>query len=446
MLSIFSYTPRSLNVAFLSLTVFSLNVSAQTTDQWLLGDWNGARTKWAAEGYSFDLSYASEMAASIDGGYNDKTTARYADRWAANVEFNLETILGWDKATFQLGFANRNGQSLNPHLEDPRQPIVTSGPQEIYGREETGRLTRMWYRQRSSDERWDVKIGRMAEGEDFAASGCSFQNNSMCGALVGHGIKIWYSYPVAMWGLRVRYLPTDNLGFQYGIYQHNPSLAEKKNRRQLDFGGGTGIMHIAETRWKTQYSSAHLPGTYRLGAYLNTSTADDIYLDVNGDPAALTNLEALHHSARYGFYFVFDQQLTYHADNAARGFVLLMHTALNDKRASIVDYQFQIGFKYNGPFSQRIEDDIGFGFSKVHVNDRLNERQRLINEVNGVEDYTDPLFTPLQFSEYATELHYTYVVSPAVTLRPNVQYLKNLGGVKEIDSALVAGLTISVKF
>ncbi len=41
---------------------------------------------------------------------------------------------------------------------------------------------------------------------------------------------------------------------------------------------------------------------------------------------------------------------------------------------------------YKGPFDARPKDDIGLGIARIHVNDDVKKRQRLVNQVNGIDD------------------------------------------------------------
>ena len=55
-------------------------------------------------------------------------------------------------------------------------------------------------------------------------------------------------------------------------------------------------------------------------------------------------------------------------------------------------------------------------------------------------------YVPVQRDELNVELNYTYQWSPAVMLRPNLQYIHQPAGVKEVDDAWVAGLSMRVNF
>ncbi|MGC3130636.1 carbohydrate porin, partial [Pseudomonas aeruginosa] len=89
---------------------------------------------------------------------------------------------------------------------------------------------------------------------------------------------------------------------------------------------------------------------------------------------------------------------------------------------------------------------IGLGIARIHVNDDVKNRQRLVNQVNGIDDYDNPLYQPLLDTENNAELYYGVHVTDWVTVRANLQYIKPPGGVDEVDNALVAGIKILTVF
>src|SRR4029078_902899 len=129
------------------------------------------------------------------------------------------------------------------------------------------------------------------------------------------------------------------------------------------------------------------PGSYKIGAWYDTSTADDVVDDVNGDPIELTGLPARQRDGRYGAYINFEQQLTgnLHA---------FLNAVVADKRTATTNRQIAAGLIYTGPFSLRPEDDIGLAAGTTHVNSR-------------VADVEDLQTLPEQTYEYAFELYYT---------------------------------------
>jgi porin len=66
--------------------------------------------------------------------------------------------------------------------------------------------------------------------------------------------------------------------------------------------------------------------------------------------------------------------------------------------------------------------------------------------VAGATDYDDPNFTPVQSTEYNSEIYYGVHVNNWLTIRPNLQYVIHPGGTSEVDNALVAGIKLQTKF
>ncbi|WP_422775641.1 carbohydrate porin [Pseudomonas mediterranea] len=58
----------------------------------------------------------------------------------------------------------------------------------------------------------------------------------------------------------------------------------------------------------------------------------------------------------------------------------------------------------------------------------------------------DPTFTPIQSTEYNSEIYYGIRVTDWLTVRPNLQYVVHPGGTDHVDTALVAGIKLHTKF
>lgn len=415
--------------------------------KWGLGDWGGTRTELLEKGYDFKLDYVGETAGNLHGGYNDDKTARYSDQWALGTHLDLQKILGWQAAEFQLTVTERSGRNLsNDRISDPRAGQLSS-VQEVWGRGQTWRLTQMWYKQQFFDGALDVKLGRFGEGEDFNSFPCDFQNLAFCGSQVGNWVGgIWYNWPVSQWAMRVKYNISPEWFVQVGAYEQNPSNLETGNGFKLSGSGTQGAILPVEVVWSPKVGPQQLPGEYRLGYYYSTAKADDVYEDVNGQPQALTGEPFKSHDSKHGWWVVAQQQVTAHDGDASRGLSLFANFTVHDEATNTVqDYQ-QVGLVYKGLFDGRPKDDIGLGFARIHINDDVTKRQEQLNAVNGVSDYDNPLFQPVQDTEYDAELYYGVHVTNWLTVRPNLQYVKHPGGVDDVDNALVAGVKIQSTF
>ena len=413
--------------------------------KWMTGDWGGERTKLIEQGIDIKADFVGEMGANLHGGYNDDKTARWSQQFGLGVALDLEKLAGWGDTEAKIQFTRRDGRNIsNDRIGDPRAGTLSSS-QEVWGRGQTTRLTQLWIKQKYFDSKLDVKAGYFGEGEDFNTFPCEFQNLAFCGSQAGNwATGIWYNWPIMQAAIRVKYNLTPELYAQIGAYNQNPSQLENKNRYKLSGSGTKGTLIPVELVWSPKLNN--LPGEYRVGYYKSTAKADDVREDDDGNDAATTRNAYRSHSSKDGYWFVAQQQLTTHNGDASRGLNIAANATFHDKETNIVDNYQSLMFVYKGPFDARPKDDVGIGFSRIHVNEDVKKNAELVNVANGVSDYDDPLFTPLRSTEYNYEVNYGFHVTNWLTVRPNLQYITHPGGVDEVDNALVAGLKIQSVF
>lgn len=412
----------------------------------MTGEWGGVRTDLRHRGYDFTLEYSSMTATNISGGYDRDKTLRYSDQYILGIDMDLEKIFGIHDGEFKASLNDRNGRDLTQdRLQDPRAPVIGSGVQSNYGRGQTWHATQFWFKKTWQDKKWDLKVGLMPPGEDFDNSGCFFQNLSLCGSLAGHGSGVWYNTPIGQWGGRIKYALSSALYIQAGGFQYNPNYATRHGSFELDGTGHLGYMYIVELGHRPTPGATFLPDTWKIGGWYNTADANDVLDDDNGDPYVLTRQAARRHGGRYGGYLYVSQQLTHSGSQRQNGLNIFGHLAINDKNTATMDYQIQAGIIYKGPFASRPQDFISFGVSKMHANAKVARRAQLQNQMRGIDDYDDPLYVPVRRSEYAAELHYSFHVTPWLTLRPNLQLLAHPGGIEEIKDAWVIGNQVTIK-
>jgi len=140
------------------------------------------------------------------------------------------------------------------------------------------------------------------------------------------------------------------------------------------------------------------------------------------------------------------QQVTQRGGDASRGLTLFVMGTAHDRKTSKVDHYMSVGAIYKGLFDARPKDDIGLAVSEVHVNPAYRKNAALTNLVNGVDDYDDPNFLPVQETEYNAELNYGIHLADWLTVRPNLQFVRHPGGVRAVDDAWVGGLKVQAIF
>ncbi|MDH0636256.1 carbohydrate porin [Pseudomonas sp. GD03860] len=409
----------------------------------MTGDWGGVRNELIEKGYTFTLDYVGELGYNAHGGYNQDKTARWSGQFTLGAQLDLQKVLGWQDATFKLAITEREGRNIsNDRISDPRAPMYSSN-QEVWGRGQTWRLTQMWISQSYFDQALNVKFGRFGEGEDFNSFPCDFQNLALCGSQMGNwaGSNIWYNRPISQWAGRVKYQLTPQVFMQVGVYEHNPSLLEDNNGFKLNMSGGEGLIMPVELVWTPTVNS--LPGEYRVGAYYSSADATDV--EKREAPGDLSSA-LVSHDSKYGYWLVAQQQVTRRNGDVNRGLSVFANVTVQDRETSQVGHFIQLGFTYKGVFDARPQDDLGFGVARISTNSRFRNNQKAINQANNLSDYNNPAYQPVQGNEYDAELYYGIHATRWLVIRPNVQYVRDPGGVSEVDDAWVLGVKLQSSF
>lgn len=402
---------------------------------WLLGDWSGRRLWLQDRGLDLQLGYTGEFAFNVTGGIRQE--AAYTDQYVAGATLDLERLAGLKGTTFQLTLTARTGRNLSDDVSLGTLQQV----QEVHGRGQTLRLTQLWVNQRLFDGRIDWKLGRMTFGEDFASFPCEFENLTFCGAAPGNLVPGFiYNWPVSQWATRLRY-NVDGFGYvQAGAYDVNPKYASTNDTLlPVFFNGSTGVLIPVELAWLPRLRG-ELPGSYKIGAWYDTSVVNDVVSDINGTPYALTGLPPRRQQGRAGGYLSIVQQLTpLSSSETRRGLSVFLNAVIASDRSSTTDNQVAAGMVYTGPFRSRPDDDVGFAVGMTRINSRIAATQSLVNSLG-----LGPV--AVQGAEFPFELHYTFRPRNGFLLRPSLQYVINPGGTGANPNALVLGFTTSINF
>jgi porin len=422
-----------LALAFVSVDTFA---DEGSPNQGLLGDWGGLRTRLYQQGVDFQLGYTTEPAYNTQGG--DRRLLRNADQFNLGTTLDLDKLLGWSDARFQVTITERHGDS---NLSDDAHLGTLEQVQEIFGRGQTWYWTQFWYDQTFLDGTLDLKLGRLGVGEDFMSFSCMFQNLSFCGSLPGNIVSTWFNWPVSQWAARAKVNFTPEWYAQVGAYQINPSYLETRHSFRLDNPSGTtGTLIPAEVGWTPKLGHAALPGSYRIGVWYDSSNQPDVFQAANNGPRVLIpGVSARMRSSESGGYVMLRQQVTTVRGDASRGLSLFANFVQADRNTATIDQLITLGLFYSGPFDARTQDDLGFAVGRTHVNSRVADGEALENAAG-----LGPVL--VQGSEYPVELYYSINATRWMTLRPNIQYIYHPGGTSQNTDVVVLGLKATVKF
>lgn len=403
---------------------------------YLFGDWNGSRTRLADDGVKFNFGYTWELAHNTSGGVDHDT--RYSDQWVLGTELDLGKLWGWQGGKFNLAVTDRNGRNLSTDAQLGTFQQV----QEVYGRGQTWRLTNFFLEQSLLNNKLTLKFGRMGIGGDFAAFSCDFQNLTFCGSQPGNLVgSYWANWPASVWAGVAKLNTSDLTYLQLGVYQVNPNyVSDSYNVRKGLYPnnprGTTGALIPLEFGWLPSVKG--LPGSYKVGAWYNTSDSNDLELDQNHQPLGSSRLGALQRDGAYGGYINFQQQVTGTANG--KGTTMFLRASQADRFTAATDRQVALGMEYKGMFD-RPDDMVGLAVGATHGNARYANYQREYNSLHhGAQTVVNDGY------EYATEVFYSWSPIKPVTIRPNLQYVIHPGGTSQNDNVVAVGLKTSIAF
>jgi porin len=220
---------------------------------------------------------------------------------------------------------------------------------------------------------------------------------------------------------------------QAAVYQTNPrENADPTNGLRLSLSGGTGVLIPVELGWAPTLWKDR-PGIFKIGGWYETSPTNDNFYDRNGNPIVLSHLPGQTLRGRHGEYFELRQQITPSPKGVGKkGLSVFVNLFKFDHRTSTVDDYISAGFVQTGTFKGRSNDQVAIEFSRTHVNSKLAEADRLLEE-------RDPLLG-VRGSEYAVELDYRIIPTRGLRISPNIQYVANPSGYSNHHNVLAFGI------
>ena len=405
--------------------------------QGLFGDWAGLRTDLAQHGVDLELSYTNESAVNLRGG--DSRDAAYADQIYFGGWSNLKQLVGVPGARIVFSLTDRHGESLSVKAGLNNLLEV----QEIYGLGNYARLNQLYWEQHLFDDRLLLKFGRLTGTFDFMPFSCFFQNLAFCATLPAHNVaENWIPFPGSTWAGVARLDFKNDWYVQGGVYEANPEFYEPKYR--FAFGspfGGPGTREVLEVGWLPK--NAGVDGGYRLGAWYDNVGGNDLFLNTEGEPLATAGGTPLQRHHQSGFYAMAQQQVWTHPGSEKRRISLFANFVQADRRIAEIEQIAEVGFFWTGPTSWRPQDDFSGAAARVHVNSLIAEGATLYNSQLPLPPGPPK---PVPYNEWSSEIHYSVNVTPAITVRPNLQFIRAPGGVSERASVVVLGLHLSVQF
>jgi len=285
-------------------------------------------------------------------------------------------------------------------------------------------VVELYYEQAMFDDTLRLRIGKLDITGGFECRGCpvSFDGSAFANdetaqflnaALVNNPTIPFPDYGL---GAVLYWNPIEWWYFGAGVIDAQTDARETGFRTA--FHKDDYFFYIVETGVTPQFGSANGPlqGAYRVGIW------NDPQPKANSDRANADSDDV-------GIYLSFDQVLVKEnadeEDTQGLG-AFFRYGYAPSKRNDLTNF-WSIGLQYQGLLDGRDDDVVGVGFAQGFYADSADATYN--------NDY-----------ESVVEVYYNALVTPWLSISPNIQYVTNPGGVDGVSDAVVAGVRAQITF
>lgn len=364
--------------------------------QWsrVTGNWGGLRDAFDNAGATIAGSYTMDWGGPISGGLSRRGTAR----GLLDVNLTVDAAkLGLDGGTFFAQYYFRHGRNGSDDV----------GDLQAFSNIDEARLSReyeLWYEQKVLNDKLRVKVGQVDANSEFAFVEAA---GEMINASAGFSPTIFTfpTYPDPALSVNVFVYPTENTYIGTGIYGDGISDTSDNGFREP--------FYIAEIG--TTLDLCEKAGPLRLAAGLYYDAGKHDRFD--GGTQNKGN----------GFYALAEQQVwRENPDDKedTQGLSAFVQYGFGDDKVSAVHHHVGVGLSAVGLIPTRDADVTGLYWTLAKT-----------SRATG---------SGFDADESAFEFYYKFEVTPAISLKPDLQYITNPGGVKTADDAFVFTLRLDV--
>lgn len=400
---------------------------------YMTGNWGGTRDDLADKGVTFASSFTCDILGNPTGG--NEQGARYDSSLGWDVNWDLEKFAGLVGLQFHISALWRAGQNLSAATIGNK--LVTSS---IYGHEQF-RFYSLHLQQTLFDGAFDLKIGRIGAGDDFAMSPLywTFVSNGIDGNPITIPINLFFScYPTATWGARLKLRFAEEFYSQTAIYNGDDGV-QRDSMYGLDFSLRLkkGVFLAQELSYvpNTAPDAKGLPGHYKAGFYYDSGVYRDLYGDLNGASYAVTGLPQKKRVGNCGVYLHADQMVyREQGPGTEQGLVPLISVALAPSYINQLPFFFMSGLIYKGLVPGRDYDVTACQFMYAAWSGDIKHAEQ------------DAGITDTHKYEIILELTHKILITKWMYLQPDMQYIINPGGTGTIKDAFVVGTRFGLNF
>ncbi len=375
------------------------------------GDWGGTRTSLEDAGIAFEGAAVFDWSTVLDGGVNDASSYRHL--LDANVTFDLDTMFGLAGATVFVDFYSTAGDSISADAGD------FQGVSNIETDADFDLIAELWYEQWFFDDFLRIKFGKVEANSEFAFVDAA--GEFICGSAgVSPTIFTIPTYPDPAMGLNVFMYPSDHLYVGLGFYDGAASVdgvrtGARGPKTFFDDDLSDDYFWIGEFGCTWDELKSLGGGRFAIGAWHHTGDFDRF--DGGVDDGA------------EGLFALIEQQVWAEnpdVEDDEQGVTVFGQYGYADQDLSEVAHHIGGGLSWIGPISGRDDDATGAMLSYIDLSDEPG---------SGFVD-----------DETILELFYKVQLTPAVSIKPDMQFIFDPSGDSTVDDAIVGALRVEIAF
>ena len=388
------------------------------------GNWGGQRTQWSDQGIDLWATYLAEGWHNTSGGI--QTGGVYTGLLKAGADVNFDPLITWQGLRFSTTWLWLTGDDASEELVGNSLTISNIAGLSNW------RLFEFWLEQSFYDDKFSMRVGWMGWDSEFVVSeyaGLFLNGTFGWPAFMYQNLpEGGPGYPMTGIGWRFALEATDWLTLR-SVVGHGQLYSQEENPHGFDYApySKTGLMWLNEAAFRA--SPGGLPGTYTLGAWINTE-----------DVASPTDPEK-DYSSNYGIYFMVDQKLTSEVPSGSpadeggseQGLGWFARVATSPGDRSLVGFYVDTGLNYTGLIPGRDEDSLGIAVAWSGLGYAQEDALRAAGSVD--VGY-----------EMVVEATYSFVLANWLTVQPDLQYVVHPDGTGDLDNAFVIGARLSADF
>lgn len=374
------------------------------------GDWGGARTRLENLGIEFAGSYTLDWSSVWSGGVNNVASTR--SLLDLNLTFDLDKLVGLAGGKVFADFYSTDMRGGSRDVGDYQ------GVSNIETGDNLDQVAELWYEQWIFKDVLRLKVGKIDAAGEFAY--VSHNEDNLHGGAGYVLTNLGYpTYPDPATGVALFAYPTEWLYIGGGLFDGATLDGFATGRRgpatffNDDKSDSWLWMGELGVTWNELWSMGG--GRAAAGVWHHTHDFDRFDGGVDSDAT--------------GFYALVEQQIFKSGEGEAadeHGLFGWLQYGWADEDVSDVAQHLGGGLVLKGTFEGRDDDNVGTWISWIDLSDA---------EGAGFSD-----------DEVAWELFYKFQVTPAFSLRPDVQFIFNPSGDETIDDAVVGGLRVEIAF